>query len=128
MTSADSSWHYCSSSRWRVAGTRVCGQDYRAERFDVNLVVEPGGAMVVTERIRFVFGDDSFTYVYRGLRSRRTDGVTIVSVPWTAGRSQQATSRPVRTQARGQRAPRRLAFRGADHVGSYVRTHLPCRG
>lgn len=55
-------------------------KDYRAERFDVKLVVEPGGAMVVTERIRFVFGDDTFTYVYRGLPSRRTDGVAVLDV------------------------------------------------
>lgn len=55
-------------------------KDYRAERFDVTLVMEPGGAMVVTERIRFVFGDDTFTYVYRGLPSRRTDGVAVLDV------------------------------------------------
>ncbi|MDO8834342.1 MAG: DUF2207 domain-containing protein, partial [Vicinamibacterales bacterium] len=58
----------------------MAAKDYRAERFDVTLVVEPGGAMVVTERIRFVFGDDGFSYVYRGLPSRRTDGVAVLDV------------------------------------------------
>ena len=51
---------------------------YRAERFDSQIVVEPGGAIVVTETIRFAFGPDEFTYVYRELPSRRTDGLTIL--------------------------------------------------
>ncbi len=64
---------------------------YRAERFDTRIVVEPGGAIVVTETIRFAFGPDEFTYVYRELPSRRTDGLTIIEasmdgVPMTRGK------------------------------------------
>lgn len=55
-------------------------KDYRAERYDVALTVEPGGGLVVTERIRFVFGSDSFTRVFRGLPLRRIDGLTITDV------------------------------------------------
>ncbi len=51
---------------------------YRAERFHSQVAVEPGGAIVVTETIRFAFGPESFTYVYRELPSRRTDGLTIL--------------------------------------------------
>ena len=51
---------------------------YRAERFHSSVAVEPGGAIVVTETVRFAFGPDEFTYVSRELLSRRTDGLTIV--------------------------------------------------
>ena len=51
---------------------------YRAEHFDSRVRVEPGGAVVVTETVRFVFGPDEFTYVYRELPSRRTDGLTVI--------------------------------------------------
>lgn len=53
-------------------------KDYRAERFHSRVVVEPGGSIVVTETIRFVFGPDSFTYVFRELPSRRTDGILVL--------------------------------------------------
>ncbi len=57
----------------------VAAKSYRAERFHSRIVVEPGGAIVVTETVRFEFGPDSFTYVYRDLPSRKTDGLTIVA-------------------------------------------------
>ena len=53
-------------------------KDYRAERFHARIVVEPNGSIVVTETIRFVFGADSFTYTYRELTGRKTDGITIL--------------------------------------------------
>ena len=51
---------------------------YRAERFHSRIVVEPNGAIVLTETLRFVFGPDSFTYVYRELPTRRTDGIIVL--------------------------------------------------
>jgi hypothetical protein len=54
-------------------------KSYRAERFHTRIVVEPGGAVVVTETLRFEFGSDSFTYVYRDLPTRKTDGVDILA-------------------------------------------------
>jgi len=56
----------------------AAAKSYRAEHFHSRVVVEPGGAIVVTETIRFAFGPDQFTYVYRELPSRRTDGLTII--------------------------------------------------
>lgn len=53
---------------------------YSAERFDVRLSIEAGGSMVVTETIRFSFGPDQFTYVYRELPKQRIDGLTVLSV------------------------------------------------
>jgi hypothetical protein len=49
---------------------------YRAEQFTVRIDVQPDGSVRVTETIRFAFGPDSFTYVYREVPERRTDGVT----------------------------------------------------
>jgi hypothetical protein len=53
-------------------------KDYRVERFHARIVVEPNGSIVVTETIRFVFGADSLTSVYRELTGRKTDGITIL--------------------------------------------------
>ena len=56
----------------------IAAKPYRAEHFHSRVVVEPGGAILVTETIRFVFGSEPFTYVYRELLSRRTDGLTVI--------------------------------------------------
>ena len=56
----------------------LAAKPYRAEHYHTRVVVEPGGSIVVTETIRFIFGPDEFTYVYRELPSRRMDGLTIV--------------------------------------------------
>ncbi len=69
----------------------AAAKDYRAERFHSRLVVEPGGSVVVTETVRFVFGADSFTSVYRDLPSRETDGIVVLGatmdgVPLTQGK------------------------------------------
>jgi len=70
----------------------AAAKSYRAEHFHSRVVVEPGGSIVVTETIRFAFGPDQFTYVYRELPSRRTDGLTILDasmdgVPMERGKS-----------------------------------------
>ncbi len=95
-------------------------KDYRAESFDVTLVVEPGGGMVVTERIRFVFGDDGFTYVYRGLPSRRTDGVAVLDVAMD-GRSFGPGDDPWQFELERKDGQRRVVWhfpevRGATHT------------
>jgi hypothetical protein len=63
-----------------IVSPAIAAKDYRADRYDVRLVVEPGGAMVVTETITFALGADTFTYVSRTLPRRRIDGLTILSV------------------------------------------------
>jgi hypothetical protein len=69
----------------------VAAKSYRAERFHSRIVLEPGGAVVVTETVRFAFGPDAFTYVYRDLPTRKTDGLMILEasmdgVPMERGR------------------------------------------
>ena len=56
----------------------LAAKSYRAERFHSSIVVEPGGSILVTETVRFEFGPDTFTYVYRYLPARKTDGLTIL--------------------------------------------------
>jgi len=51
---------------------------YHAERFHARIVVEPGGSIVVTETVRFVFGPKAFTFVFRELPAAKTDGLTIL--------------------------------------------------
>jgi hypothetical protein len=68
----------------------LAAKDYRADRFDVSVVVEPGGSLLVTETVLFVFGDDTFSYVARGLSTRRTDGLSVIAAsmdgrPFTPG-------------------------------------------
>lgn len=63
------------------AGTpALAAKDYRAERYDVNLALQPDGSLQVTESITFAFGPDSFTYVTREIPVRRTDGIQVLGV------------------------------------------------
>jgi hypothetical protein len=56
----------------------IAAKSYRAEHYHSRVVVEPGGSILVTETVRFEFGPDTFTSVYRELPSRRTDGLTVL--------------------------------------------------
>ncbi len=58
-----------------MPGRVQAGKDYVAERFDVDIVVQDGGSMQVTETIAFRFMGGPFTYVYRDLDKYRTDGI-----------------------------------------------------
>lgn len=65
-------------------------RDYHAEQYHTRVVVEPGGSIVVTETVRFVFGPEAFTYVSREVPTRRTDGLTVLEaamdgIPLTQG-------------------------------------------
>ncbi|MEW5982875.1 MAG: DUF2207 domain-containing protein [Acidobacteriota bacterium] len=58
----------------------LAAKDYRAERYDVTLALQADGSMRVTETIRFGFGPDSFTSVFREIPTRRTDGIQVLAV------------------------------------------------
>jgi hypothetical protein len=69
----------------------LAAKAYRAGHYHSRVVVEPGGSILVTETVRFEFGPDAFTSVFRELPSRRTDGLTILEatmdgVPMGRGR------------------------------------------
>lgn len=51
---------------------------YRADRFDVQLDLLPGGDMIVTETVVFRFEGGPFTYAFRDVSANRTDGLTFL--------------------------------------------------
>ncbi|GJM42265.1 MAG: membrane protein [Ardenticatenaceae bacterium] len=59
----------------------VFGQDksYSADRFDVDVIVQSDGSLLVTETVDFTFVGEPFTFVFRELPTGRTDGVEIMS-------------------------------------------------
>lgn len=57
------------------AGPALAAKDYRAERFDVVLDLQPDGAVVVTETVRFRFEGGPFTYAFRDLAYTEIDEI-----------------------------------------------------
>jgi Predicted membrane protein (DUF2207) C-terminal domain/Predicted membrane protein (DUF2207) N-terminal domain len=53
-------------------------KSYRADRFDVDIVVQEDGSLLVTETVLFSFVGEPFTFVFRELPTYLTDGITIV--------------------------------------------------
>ena len=56
-------------------GVAQAQKSYRADRFDVNIVMEEGGSLLVTESVVFRFEGGPFTYVFRELPTDHTDGI-----------------------------------------------------
>jgi hypothetical protein len=50
-------------------------KSYQAERYDVTIVVQPDGALLVTETVVFQFVDGPFTYVFRELEAHNLDDI-----------------------------------------------------
>lgn len=57
----------------------AAGKSYSAGRFDVDLVVEPGGTLLVTETVVFQFSGGPYTYAFRQLSRSETDRIEIIS-------------------------------------------------
>lgn len=51
-------------------------KSYGAERFDVDVVVEEDGTLLVTETVTFNFVGGPFTFVFRELETALSDGIT----------------------------------------------------
>lgn len=58
------------------AGTVQAQKAYSADRFDVDVVVQEDGSLLVTETVVFEFIGGPFTYVFRELPTDHTDGIT----------------------------------------------------
>lgn len=71
----------------------IAAQDdksYRAERFDVNVAVQPDGSLNVEENVVFNFTGGPFSFVFRELPTDHTDGITgiqagVDGAPWPEG-------------------------------------------
>lgn len=53
----------------------AAAKEYEADRFDARIEVLEGGDLRVTETIVFRFTEGTFTYVFRTIPTRRTDGI-----------------------------------------------------
>ncbi|MCS6907442.1 MAG: DUF2207 domain-containing protein, partial [Anaerolineales bacterium] len=69
------------------------GKSYYAERFNVQLDLQPDGDMIVTETVVFRFEGGPFTYAFRHISAERTDGLTFLEA------SMDGVSMPQGTQA-----------------------------
>jgi uncharacterized protein (TIGR04222 family) len=53
-------------------------KSYYAEYFDVQIELQDGGSAIVTETVKFHFEGDPFTFAFREISSRETDGITFL--------------------------------------------------
>lgn len=56
----------------------AAAKSYRADRFDVDLVIEPDGRLLVTETVVFRFEGGPFTYVFRDLAFTELDDIEVI--------------------------------------------------
>ena len=56
------------------------GQSYRADRFDVNIVVHANGSATISETLTLAFEGGPFTYAFRELPTRDLDGLEGIRV------------------------------------------------
>lgn len=60
---------------WLTLPLSVSAKSYWAERYDVDIVVQPGGALDVTETVVLRFDGGPYTFFFRELEYNRLDGV-----------------------------------------------------
>ncbi len=76
-------------------------KSYSAERFDVNVVVQEDGSLLVTETVVFDFVGGPFTYVFRDLPTDHTDGIVDI-VGSVDGRSLPLGDQPNQLELTGR--------------------------
>jgi len=72
-----------------ITGMAYAAKDYTAERYDVSIVMQPGGALEVTETVVFRFMGGPFTYVLREIPEDKTGGE--VDVKWHFAQTSDTT-------------------------------------
>ena len=76
-----------------VATPAQAAKSYYAEYFDVQIDLQEGGSAIVTETVKFHFSGDPFTFAFREISARETDGLTFLEA------SMDGTPLPQGTQA-----------------------------
>ncbi len=66
-------------------GSAAAAKSYSADRFDVDIAVQQGGALKVSETVVFRFAGGPFTFVFRELPIARTDGITDIQATLDGG-------------------------------------------
>jgi uncharacterized membrane protein YgcG len=61
-----------------LPGAAAAAKSYSADRYDVDLIIQPGGSLLITETVVFRFIGGPFTYVFREVDADNTDGVADV--------------------------------------------------
>lgn len=56
----------------------LAAKSYHAERFDVQIALQEDGAAIVTETVEFHFEGDPFTFAFREIDAKNTDGITFL--------------------------------------------------
>ena len=56
----------------------LAAKSYYAEFFDVQIDLQEGGSAVITETVKFHFEGDPFTFAFREISARETDGLTFL--------------------------------------------------
>jgi hypothetical protein len=61
-----------------VVHTAQAAKSYYAEYFDVQIDLQEDGSAIVTETVKFHFEGDPFTFAFREVSARETDGLTFL--------------------------------------------------
>ncbi len=61
-----------------VVTPAYAAKPYYAERFDVQIDLQEDGSALITETVEFQFSGDPFTFVFREISARNTDGLTFI--------------------------------------------------
>jgi uncharacterized protein (TIGR04222 family) len=56
----------------------LAAKSYYAEYFDVQIDLQEGGSAIITETVKFNFEGDPFTFAFREISARETDGLTFL--------------------------------------------------
>ena len=56
----------------------LAAKSYYAEFFDVQIDLQEGGSAIITETVKFHFEGDPFTFAFREISARETDGLTFL--------------------------------------------------
>jgi uncharacterized protein (TIGR04222 family) len=66
-------------------------KSYYAKTFDVQIDLQEGGSAIVTETVKFHFEGDPFTFAFREISARGTDGLTFLEASLDGVTMQQGT-------------------------------------
>jgi uncharacterized protein (TIGR04222 family) len=66
-------------------------KSYYAERFDVQVDLQEDGSALITETVEFQFSGDPFTFVFREISARNTDGLTFLEASMDGNTMPQGT-------------------------------------
>ncbi len=84
-------------------------KSYRAERFDVDMLLYDDGSATITETVTFAFRGGPFTYAFRAIPNRETDGISGLAV-YEDGRAYSVGREPGQYQVQPQGGELRVTW------------------